>query len=42
MLDQDEKCAESQIITGNAAAKAKAQEMITYLKDDSFWKALTQ
>ncbi|KAI0755920.1 hypothetical protein BC629DRAFT_1296537, partial [Irpex lacteus] len=42
MLNQDSKLPESQIITGNSKAKAKAREMISYLKDDDFWRALSR
>ncbi|KAI0782452.1 hypothetical protein BC629DRAFT_1289429, partial [Irpex lacteus] len=40
MIAQDEAGKESQIITGTAAAKAKAIEIISHLKDSDFWRAI--
>lgn len=42
MIQHDSMLPESQIITGNAAAKKKAKEIVSYLKDDKFWNALTR
>ena len=44
MIQQDEALPrdQSKLITGNSAAKAKAAEIISYLKDDMFWRALSQ
>ncbi|KAI0083543.1 hypothetical protein BDY19DRAFT_900168, partial [Irpex rosettiformis] len=43
-IQQDEllPVSQSQLITGNSVAQAKAKEMISYMKDDRFWNAITQ
>ena len=42
MILQDECQEKSHIITGTSLAKAKATEIISYLKDDQFWNAVKQ
>ena len=42
MILQDECQEKSHIITGTSSAKAKATEIISYLKDDQFWNAIKQ
>lgn len=42
IIEEDEDRLDSQLITGTASAKHKAREIMQYLKDDAFWKAVKQ